>query len=338
MEKIYFFLNSYLGMYLTQSVFHSAVAAVLADCTIIAWGITSPARRQALRIWVILIPIAAFPVYQILDPERGDIYFRQDALMDTSGWLLMKLWGHLPVIVFFFIVLALTVFIFLFQELLPIIRHTAEATGGKEEGGGDDKGQDEGELPDRYDTSIIKALEGIPGGNPQVVVIDDEDLVVFSSTGRVPAVYVSTGLIDELDGEQLRGAIAHEIAHIRRTRRPVLTFLFVFRVLMFFNPVALFEFRRAVQDEEEICDDEAVRSTGDPIALSSALEKFLESHETGEEQGNVRGIEDYSHDMLLRKRISRLTAEGTLNADKEAGRFSLPVFILFTLAMNFFIV
>lgn len=340
MEKIYFFLNSYIGMYLTQSVFHSAVAAVLADCCIIAWGITAPARRQALRIGVILLPIAAFPLYQMINPERGNIYFRLDTLMDSSGWLLMKLWGRVPVIAFFIAVLLFTILVFLLQELIPIIRHTAEAAGGNERR--DEEGsQEDEELSDSYDISILKALEGIPGENPEVIVIDDEDLVIFSSTGRVPAVYVSTGLIDGLDGDQLRGAVAHEIAHIRRTRRPVLTFLFVFRVLMFFNPVALFEFRRAVQDEEEICDQEAVRATGNPLALSSALEKFLESHDPGHEHGQARDIGDYSHDMLLKKRVARLTAQGhggVSFSDVDAGRFSLPVFVICTLTMNYFIV
>jgi len=344
MDKIYYFLNSYIGMYMTQSVFHSAVAAVLADFSIAAWGITSPVRRQSLRIGVILLPIVAFPVYQLLNPERGTFYFRFDALMDSGGWLLMSLWGKVPVVFFFFLVLALTIIIFLLQELIPIIGHTAETVRRR---GGDGDGQEgveeDIELPEMYDRAVLEALEGMPGEKPEVVVIDDEDLVVFSSTGRVPAVYVSTGLIDTLEMEQLRGAMAHEIAHIRRTRRPVLTFLFVFRVLMFFNPVALFEFRRAVQDEEEICDDEAVRATGNPAALSSALERFLEEdglggpdvHKEGEQ--GAGGVVDYSHDMLIRKRLARLSAKEQ-DGQEATGRMALPVFVLCALTMNYFIV
>jgi Zn-dependent protease with chaperone function len=337
MEKVYFFLNSYAGMFITQSVLHSAVAAVLADCCIAAWGITAPNHRQSLRIGVILIPILAFPVYQLLDPERGTIYFRLDALMDSGGWLLMKLWGYVPVIAFLVLVLGLTVIVFLFQELLPVVGHTA-GSFMRRGGEGDAADEEDVELPETYDRSVLMALESMPGEKPDVVVIEDEDLVVFSSTGRIPAVYVSTGLVDTLDSEQLRGAIAHEIAHIRRTRRPVLTFLFVFRMLMFFNPVALFEFRRAVQDEEEICDDEAVRATGNPAALSSALERFLEDdgHEHTPE-GSVGRIEEYSHDMQIRNRIKRLM-DWDAGAAENEGRMFLPVFVLSTLVLNYFIV
>ena len=344
MEKIYYFLNSYMGMYMTQSVLHSAVAAVLADFSIAAWGITSPVRRQSMRIGVILLPIIAFPVYQLLNPERGAFHFRLDALMDSGGWLLMSLWGKVPVILFFFLVLSLTVIVFLFQELIPIIGHTAETVRRRGGNGDDEQGaEEEVALPELYDRTVLVALEGMPGEKPEVIIIDDDDLVVFSSTGRVPAVYVSTGLIDTLEMDQLRGAIAHEIAHIRRTRRPVLTFLFVFRVLMFFNPVALFEFRRAVQDEEEICDDEAVRATGNPAALSSALERFLEEDGLGGPDGNKEGeqgaggIVDYSHDMLIKKRLARLSSKGQEGKD-GAGSMSFPVFVFCTLALNYYIV
>jgi len=337
METIYYFLNSYAGMFITQSVLHSAVAAVMADCSIAAWGITDPVRRQSMRIGVILIPIVAFPIYQIINPERGGLHFRLDVLLDSGGWLLMKLWGHVPVIAFIGLVLGLTVILFLFQELLPVVGHTAGSLmrkGGK----GDDGDDESAEIPERYDQAVLMALGEMPGEKPEVVIIDDEDLVVFSSTGRVPAVYVSTGLLDSLDREQLKGAIAHEIAHIRRTRRPVLTFLFVFRVMMFFNPVALFEFRRAVQEEEEICDEEAVRTTGNPAALTSALERFLEGDGHAQtDEGAVARIEDYSQDMLIRTRIKRLAALDAGGPD-SSGRMSLLLFVAGTVIVNYFVV
>lgn len=330
-----------MGMYVTQAVLHSAVAAILANCAIIAWGVADPRHRQSMRVGVILIPIVAYPLYQLFDPARGSMWSRPGAVMDSGGWLLMKLWDRVPVILPVAGVLGLAVLVFLLQEFLPVLFHTAQSLLSK---GEEEDAMDDDEVPERYDRAVIDALDGLPEPTPDVVVIDDEDLVVFSSTGRVPAVYVSTGLIDAFRTDELRGAIAHEIAHIRRTRKPLLTFLFVFRVLMFFNPVALFEFRRAVQDEEEICDIDAVSATGNPLALSSALSKFLD-HDTLDEGldgeaagGAVSSVEGYSHDVHIRKRV-RILSGGDMQREKGFGA-ALPVivFIAATVALNYFIV
>ena len=342
MEKVYYLLNSYVGMYITQAVLHSAIAAILADCAIVAWNISNPVRRQHLRMGVILLPIASFPLFQLINHERGSVYFRLDALMDSGGWLLMQLWGRVPVIIFFVLILVLTTLIFLFQELLPVLWHTAESVRSRQEDEQEAEEEDEDDyvLPQRYDDTIMEALSTLPGEKPEVIVIDDEDMVVFSSTGRVPAVYVSTGLMDAFDIEELRGTLSHEIAHIRRTRRPILTFLFVFRVMMFFNPVVLFEFRRAVQDEEEICDDEAVKATGNPVALAVALEKFTQApppYDPDDEERLVDSIEDYSHDMLIKKRVARLCGNRD-SIDNVRGPLQTAAFASGVLILNYFIV
>lgn len=342
MERVYYFINSYPGMYLTQAVFHSVVAAILADCSIIAWRITDPVRRQFLRISVIMIPILSFPLFQLINPDRGAVLFRLDTLMDTSGWLLLELWGKVPVIWFFCFVLLLAAFIFIFQEFLPILLHTIRSVREKDETAVD---EDDGSEPlqERYSDAVMRVLDSLPDPRPDIEIIDDDDLVVFSSTGRVPLVYVSTGLIDAFDHEQLRGAVAHEIAHIRRTRKPVLTMLFIFRAMMFFNPVALFEFRRAVQDEEEICDDEAVIATGNPLALSGALGRMTlepDEHKADEGGDAVVSIAHHSHDIMLGKRIARLSrADGSGMAARGKGsRLYYPVFVLTTAVMNYYIV
>ena len=89
--------------------------------------------------------------------------------------------------------------------------------------------------------------------------------------------------------------------------------LFLIRVIMFYNPIVLMEFRRIVQEEEKICDDVAAALTGDRAALAGALRKFYFTEE-GEERTQSMNtapslrdrIEEYSHTLLIESRISRL--------------------------------
>ena len=65
--------------------------------------------------------------------------------------------------------------------------------------------------------SIVEELciaSGLP--KPQIAIVNDPSLNAFA-TGRDPQhalVAVNTGLLDELNKEELRGVLAHELAHI----------------------------------------------------------------------------------------------------------------------------
>jgi Zn-dependent protease with chaperone function len=303
------FFNTNLGMYITQAFFHSLAAAAVADSSIVAWNVTSPLFKQKLRLIAVFFPVFSFPAYQFLNPERGMISFRLKALFDAGGWLNLQLWGTAPLAAFLVLVFAATALVFVLQELAPILRDTVRS--GKP-GAEWETASNNPPLPG--------TLEKLPFKTPELVIVEDEELVLFSSTGRKPAVFLSTGLVEALDAEQLQAAVAHEAAHIQRSRRPVLVVAFLFRVLMFFNPVVLLEFRRIVQEEEKICDDAAVALTHRPGALAETLRKFRRS--SGRLDLPVDGklssigttLEQYSHDMLLESRIMRLEQGARDNA------------------------
>jgi Zn-dependent protease with chaperone function len=326
------FLNSYPGMYLIQSFFHSLIAALVVDTALQAWNIEGPVVRQRFRLIVIIIPLISFPLYQLLNPARSGLTFRLDALLDANRWLNIEVWGVVPVGLFFFLFLGFATAVFLFQEMVPIVRHAFASR---------DDVAAEGTRP-APGSPVARALETLPGEKPDVFILDDDEFVLFSVTGRRPAVFLSSGLVQSLTVEQLRAAMAHEIGHIRRSRRPLLIVVFLLRILMFFNPVALMEFRRIVQEEENICDDVAVAMTGNRAALAQVLEKF---HSGDDEEDPVPlrdapvqaapglrdRLEEYSHTMLIESRISRLAADPA----RQEGR-RLSVFFL-TLATVFFI-
>jgi Zn-dependent protease with chaperone function len=320
-----------MGMYIVQSICHSAVAAAVADISILAWKVNSPLLRQRFRVIVILVPIFSFPLYQAINPDRGSISFRLEALFDINKWLNLELWGKIPFGTLFILMLTITAIVFVLQEMIPVLRHVIES------------GKSAPVMEDPPDSPVLKnALEGLPGEKPDISIIDDDELILFSSTGREPNIFLSTGLLREFDAEQLQVAIAHEIAHIKRSRKPLLVLVFIFRVLMLFNPVALIEFRKTVQEEEKICDSIAVSITEKPQVLAEVLGKFRTGAQGNEGLGPVKlssmanALERYSHDMLLQSRILRLKQETAYGAGE--GWFQFAVTLVFIIFLNYFIV
>lgn len=325
------FFNSWLGMYITQSFIHSLIAAIIVDRAIHLWGITNPLIRQRFRLIIILFPIFSFPVYQLLNPDRGSIYFRLESLFDINRWLNLELWGIIPLSLFFIVVMIATTTVFFFQEMIPIVKHAFESKNYKHE------------ISETGDSSFInKMVEEIAGEETDVFILNDEEPLLYSVTWGKSAVFLSTGLINSLNAEQIRAAVAHEIAHIQRSKCPLLIVVFFFRILMFFNPVVLLEFRRAVQEEEKICDDIAVSITGAPYALAETLKKFYHKIKEPEiadmKKPSVLGatIEDYSHNLFLKSRIERLE-QWTAN-NPESRWFSFFITLAVIAVISYFVV
>lgn len=293
---------SWPGQYLTQSFLHSLVAGAVAEIAVKAWGIGRPSVRQRFLLAAILFPALSFPLYRLTGAARDSLRFRLDALFDSGRWVALELPGGIPLGAGLILLFLVTSAVFVAQELVPVLRHSLAS--GREESP---------PLREGEDPRVREALASLPANPPAVHVIEDEDLMIFSSTGRNAAVYLSTGLLAALGRDELRAALAHEIAHVLRGRRPFLSAVFVVRVLMFFNPVVLMEFRRAVQEDEKICDEVAVSFTGDAASLVSTLRKLYLDPDGAEERRRARSLADvgeelerYSHRLNIQSRIARL--------------------------------
>ncbi len=112
---------------------------------------------------------------------------------------------------------------------------------------------------------------------------------------------------------------------------------------MFFNPVVLMAFRRAVQEDERICDEIAVSLTGDRAALADTLKMlYLAPDEPAAGEGRrsaMRLAEDmdrYSHRLNIESRI-RGIGDGSGEAD-DGGWVALASALAVTAALNYFIV
>jgi Zn-dependent protease with chaperone function len=325
------FFNSYAGMYVAQSFCHSLVAAVVTERAVKAWKIDDPAAQQRFHLIAVIFPIFSFPLYQAINAERSSALFRLDALFDVNRWLNWEIWGVVPLGLLFLVMLIATSLVFLFQETIPVVRHTLESGNAEHEG-----------TPCAPEPFVEKASKALSLETPAVLVLDEDEPVLFSSTGRDPVIFISSGLRETLTENELHGAFAHELAHIARSRRPLLITAFIFRAVLFFNPAVLVKFRRAVRDEEKICDDIAVSLTGDPKALAAALEKFYHKPEALLETGGRKQpeaqlpLEEYGHNLHLRSRIARLE-QGTTGS-RARGTVPFAITLLVVIVLNYFVV
>jgi Zn-dependent protease with chaperone function len=323
--------DSYPGSYAIQAFFHSAIAGAVVEVALKSWKIRSPSIRQRFLLLVIVFPIVSFPLFRAFNSARDSVYFRMGALFDSGRWLNMELPGSIPLGVLLILVFSMTTLVFFFQEFFPILRHAISS--------GNDA---HGELREDDDPSMAEALAGLPEKKPEIHVIEDDDPMIFSSTGRKGAVFLTSGLIGMLSAEQLQAALAHEISHVIRSRRPYMVIVFLLRMVMFFNPIVLLEFRRSVQDDEKICDEMAVAMTGKPLALAGALRKLYLSQEDGDEGKPAQGesvtvkLEDYSHKLNIESRIRRLEKG---YADEGDGHwFAFAAVLLAIVAINYYVV
>ena len=326
--------SSYWGMYAVQTVLHALIASMLVDCALLCWGMRTPEVKQRFRFLVIFLPAVAFPLYQLIDPGRGNVYFRLESLLDSNKLFFLEV-GGLPVFLLIVVILAISSLIFFVQELVPIILQMTEQMRGPVAPVAE-------EVDEAVELKVSKALEDLPFDEEAVEVLNDEDLMIFSSTGLHPRIYLSAGIIKAFSPEQLQAALAHEIGHIQRSRKQFLIVAYVLRVFMFYNPVAMFEFRKLAQEEEEVCDDFAVALTGKPEALSEAvdiLRPTAEDYDVGAGRGRVRNvasaIEYHSHNALMKSRMLRIAQPGQ---DDSPWKVPYAVTLALIVGINYFVV
>ncbi|MBI4285716.1 MAG: M48 family metalloprotease [Chloroflexi bacterium] len=300
------FFQSAFGQYLVQTVFHAAVIAISVEAMLGLWHIQKPLLQMKFRMLALWLPVLSLPLYYAFYPARtGPHFHSQIALIDANRWLGLRLFGPVYLWHFFAAALIATMVYFVLREAVPGLRyylwhrHTLPSITM-------------GEFP-KLDTVLAKLGQAdlpMPG--------------LFLSPGPGPAIYtigrralvLSPATINTLDNEELEAALAHEMAHLTGQAYVMGQLALVLRCVMFYNPVALLVFRRLANDNEQMCDDIAVRATGKPLALASALLKVTRHAPPSRAVPDirrsrwlpspVRALPDDAHEALTRRRLERL--------------------------------
>ncbi len=324
-------LDSYPGTFVTQSVLHSFVALLVVETAIVIWEMDNHLDRFRHRLIIIIAPILMYPVFQLAFPSRGGFFFREDlALFDSARWFRLDVRGVAAGAWLFVGILAFSTAVMVVQELVPVMRRVLTVQKGVER------------------TAVaLPCVQGIVDDlanrlnlrPPPIRVVDDDFPCIFTTGARNPSLVLSTGLLETLNKEELRSALAHELAHVLRDSNLTTFVVYLVRLLMFYNPVSLLVFRRLVQDDEHVCDDITVSLTGDGRALAGALKVFMskiaEIHHGMREMAEA--LEDHSHNLLLEERVARLSGEASVDT-RPSGPGSFALTLAVVLCVSFFVV
>jgi Zn-dependent protease with chaperone function len=248
-----------------QAIFHTLVASLFVEALVRSWRMREPRQRMALRLVALGYPLVAFPALVLFFPVRADDAFRDGpALLVAGRWTEVQLLGVPLLWAWLGAFAALGTFLFL-MDLWPLLR----ARG---------RPRPRGTAPDPASAAALAELPELArrlGVAPPPVVFLDRDAPVLFCTGvRRPAIVLSRGVVALLDHEELRAALAHELAHLARHDPGASWGVMAGRAAMFFNPAFQVLSRALARDAEWLADELAAEACGDRLALASGLIKL----------------------------------------------------------------
>lgn len=108
-------------------------------------------------------------------------------------------------------------------------------------------------------------------GAPRIAVCDDRRPVALTFGVFHPTLLISRWMLEYLDQAELEAVLAHELAHVARRDYLVAWLATSLRDAFAYLPTSWAAHRQLQWEKELACDDLAVRVTGKPLALASAL-------------------------------------------------------------------
>ncbi len=116
----------------------------------------------------------------------------------------------------------------------------------------------------------LAAMAGMPRP-PELLLLPDGVTGAFATGGGVGRILLSRELIERLEPEELRGIVAHELAHIEARDTSLMFAGGLLRDMTAWNPLAHIAYRRISTDREREADRRAACLTQDPLSLASGL-------------------------------------------------------------------
>lgn len=252
-----------------ESILHGLVAAGVIFVLLRLWPGDSPGLRLRFQLLALAFPALLTPALWFLAPGRQGDAFRDDRAVFSSRRLgQLRLLGY-GLDSWLGVVLALAGSALLLRDLGPFLLEVAAKPNRAEPGGA-------------QPLNLLPAVSARVEPPPIAWVEGEGPLLLTMGLWR-PRVVASRALLDCLAPEELRAALAHEMAHVAR-RDPLLgAGLMGLRLLLFFNPAVQVVARAAVQEMERRADDAAVSATGSP-------EPLLRGLRTGFREGEGRRV------------------------------------------------
>jgi beta-lactamase regulating signal transducer with metallopeptidase domain len=132
-------------------------------------------------------------------------------------------------------------------------------------------------LPPEWQARVLTLQRALGISRIVAVRLGSDVAAPFTARCLRPVIWLPLTLLTQLPTEQLEALLAHELAHIRRIDWLSNGVQCVIESLLFFHPGVWWLSRCIRQEREHACDDLAVATCGDAIALAEALAE-LERH------------------------------------------------------------
>jgi Zn-dependent protease with chaperone function len=248
-----------------QAIFHTLVASLFVEALVRSWRVTEPLQRMALRLVALGYPLVVVPALLSLFPFRLEEPFHDGpAILVSRRWGEVRLLG-VPLFDAWLAAFAgLGAFLF-FMDVLPLLRLRRRP-------------RPEPASPDPEAAAalaVLPALAARLGVPAPPLEYRERDAPVLVCTGvRRHTIVVSRGAVRLLDADELRAALAHELAHLARHDPAASWGVMAARALMWFNPAFQVLSRAIARDAEWLADERAAAACGDRLALASGLIKL----------------------------------------------------------------
>ena len=277
---------------------HSAIVAAVVQLVVRRVPVTAPVVRLRYRLFTLVLPLAAAPVFHLLAPVRSDPVFADAALFSTQQWTRLRVLGvsvrelaMAPAVTLGVLLLA--------RDAFRAIAHWRHDRAWRDASRGDEPTRARVE---RAAWALATSFRVPP---PRVQVVDTEAAVLHCHGILRPTLVVGSGFTRRLNDAQLEAAIGHELAHLAHRDVAASWLLMALRLLQWFNPVGQVIARRAIQEMEWRADDAAIAVTKHPAALARAIVASARQGGDVEFLGVLRGSRTTAIEERCRRLIAR---------------------------------
>jgi Zn-dependent protease with chaperone function len=161
------------------------------------------------------------------------------------------------------------------------------------------------------------------------ICVSRRPVALGGGLGR-PTLLLSTWMLEHLDGHELEAVLAHELGHAARHDAQAVWLATVLRDAFIYLPTSHRAYRQFQADKELASDELAVRVTGRPLALASALAKVWQEALGGPGFGAAHAFA--GEGPSIEQRIERLLEDRRwqqpVAPSRPAGRASIGASVL----------